>query len=328
MGAPPARPVRRSPFPAGWSDWVRSSQVMVQGFRTSRLDVRLVTVILVPDSTLCSMAGRSRHGVVAERCDALRVLQGTDVHRVVQPIGEMSSSNGTGWVLDADALLTQFGPQAIPKTKPPSWMSRACLSSMLPPFPSFQDPRGELQQRALHQLSSEDNPTLSVQADLPESSRPCRRIDDRSTALRLSPAGFTPSPHGEPSPQFLSASNDTGDPASTLSVALRDAWNRRHWSAFRTFGLRRRHLHPVRCVPKAVPGRLETSIALSRARFQCDSVGDGMDPASCRNCRRDCFLAGFPARRLGGLEQGGKLGNWAPASQLLGAFPISGWPCS
>ena len=96
--------------PAGWSDWVRSCQVMVQGFRDLGIDARLVTrdfsawlhAVQYGDFDLAM--GWSQSGVTPY--EFFKGLMSTET---VQPVGKLSGSNWHRFGHpSADALLKAF----------------------------------------------------------------------------------------------------------------------------------------------------------------------------------------------------------------------------
>ena len=160
--------------PAGWSDWVRSSQVMVQGFRDIGLDVRLVTrdfgawLHAVQHGEFDLAMGWSQSGVTPY--EFFKGLMSTES---VQPIGEMSGSNWHRFgSSDADALLTQFEATSDPEDQAAIMDElQGLFVQHAPAIPLFPGPAwGAFNSERFTGFPSEDNPYAVLSPNRPPES--------------------------------------------------------------------------------------------------------------------------------------------------------------
>lgn len=160
--------------PAGWSDWVRSCQVMVQGFRKIGLDVRLVTrdfgawLHAVQHGEFDLAMGWSQSGVTPY--EFFKGLMSTESK---QPIGEMSGSNWHRFGSpEADGLLTRFEATSNPEEQAAIMNAlQALFVEAAPAIPLFPGPAwGAFNSERFTGFPSADNPYAVLSPNRPPES--------------------------------------------------------------------------------------------------------------------------------------------------------------
>jgi peptide/nickel transport system substrate-binding protein len=160
--------------PAGWSDWVRSCQVMVQGFKEIGIDARLVTrdfsawLHSVQHGDFDLAMGWSQSGVTPY--EFFKGLMSTET---VQPIGELSGSNWHRFGLPAvDELLTAFEGISDPSEQAAIMNQlQALFAQEVPAIPLFPGPAwGAYNDKRFTGFPSADNPYAVLSPNRPPES--------------------------------------------------------------------------------------------------------------------------------------------------------------
>ena len=160
--------------PAGWSDWVRSCQVMVQSFRDVGLQVRLVTrdfgawLHAVQHGNFDLAMGWSQSGVTPY--EFFKGLMSTES---VEPIGEMAGSNWHRFGSErADELLERFESISDP-TEQTRIMNelQVLFTESVPAIPLFPGPAwGAFNNSRFTGFPSAENPYAVLSPNRPPES--------------------------------------------------------------------------------------------------------------------------------------------------------------